>query len=105
MYNANCKHQIVPFHEGDFIYLSTKNIKFDKGLACKLIPKYIGPYRLLKDCGNYLFLVDIPEQLKQRGMHPIFHLSLMRIHHPNDNRLFPGCLDNQIGLPEKKQGK
>ncbi|KAF8806762.1 hypothetical protein BYT27DRAFT_7062170, partial [Phlegmacium glaucopus] len=45
--NANQKRQIVPFKEGDFVYLSTKNITFTKGLARKLIPKYIGPYKIL----------------------------------------------------------
>ncbi|KAF8808863.1 hypothetical protein BYT27DRAFT_7056133, partial [Phlegmacium glaucopus] len=46
--NTNRKRQIVPFKEGDFVYLSTKNITFAKGLAKKLIPKYIGPYKILE---------------------------------------------------------
>ncbi|KAF8799995.1 hypothetical protein BYT27DRAFT_7067093, partial [Phlegmacium glaucopus] len=46
--DANRKRQEVPFETGDFIYLSTKNIKFAKGLARKFIPKYIGPYKILK---------------------------------------------------------
>ncbi|KAF8805365.1 hypothetical protein BYT27DRAFT_7105075, partial [Phlegmacium glaucopus] len=46
--DANRKRQSVPFKEGDLVYLSTKNISFSKGLARKLIPKFIGPYKILK---------------------------------------------------------
>ena len=35
--------------------------------------------------------------MKQRGVHDVFHVSLLRIHELNDNWLFPGHLDNQIG--------
>ncbi|KIY65090.1 hypothetical protein CYLTODRAFT_321354, partial [Cylindrobasidium torrendii FP15055 ss-10] len=42
------------------------------------------------------FQVDIPARLKQRGIHDSFHASLLRMHYPNDDRLFPGRLDSQI---------
>jgi hypothetical protein len=50
--NANQKRQPVPFKEGDLAYLSTKNISFPRGLARKLLPKHIGPYKILNDFGN-----------------------------------------------------
>ncbi|KAF8799604.1 hypothetical protein BYT27DRAFT_7031803, partial [Phlegmacium glaucopus] len=34
---------------------------------------------------------------KQRGVHSVFHSSLLRIHVPNDDQLFPGSMDTQIG--------
>jgi len=95
--DANRKCQLAPFKKDDLVYLSTKNIKFPKGLARKLVPKYIGPYRILQDYGNQSFRLDLPSRLKQRGVHDVFHASLLRIHHPNDDRLFPGRLDNQLG--------
>jgi hypothetical protein len=49
---TNCKHQPIPFKAGNLVYISMKNIKFEKGLAHKLIPKFIGPYRILKDFDN-----------------------------------------------------
>ena len=52
--DANRKRQAVPFKEGDLVYISTKNIIFAKGLACKLIPKYIGPYKIPRDFDNQL---------------------------------------------------
>ena len=88
--DANRKRQEVPFQEGDLVYLSTKNISFPKGLARKLIPKYIGPYKILRDFNNQSFWIELPSHLKQRGVHDIFHASLLRIHEPNDDQLFPG---------------
>ena len=88
--NANRKRQLAPFKENELVYLSSKNISFPKGLARKLIPKFIGPYRILKDFKNQSFLIDLPSHLKQRGIHNVFHAALLRIHVPNDDRLFPG---------------
>jgi hypothetical protein len=42
--DANKKRRPSPFLNGDLVYLSTKNLSFPKGLACKLLPKYVGPY-------------------------------------------------------------
>ena len=84
--NANRKRSIVPFKEGEFVYVSTKNMTFPKGLARKLIPKFVGPYLLLKDYGNQSFRVQLPSHMRQKGIHDVFHLSLLRIHHPNDDR-------------------
>jgi hypothetical protein len=103
--DANRKRQASPFSEGDLVYLSSKNIKFPKGLARKLIPKYLGPYKILKDFENYSFRVDLPSHLKQRGVHDVFHSSLLRIHHPNDDRLFPGRLDAQISHDVDPEGE
>ena len=60
------------------------------------MPKYIGPYRILKDFGNSSFCVELPANLKSRGLHDVFHASLLRIHSPNDDCLFPGQLDSQV---------
>ncbi|KAI0352627.1 hypothetical protein OH77DRAFT_1358058, partial [Trametes cingulata] len=42
------------------------------------------------------FRVDIPSNLRRRGVHDVFHSSLLRIHEPNDDRLFPGRLETQV---------
>ncbi|KAG5735078.1 hypothetical protein E4T56_gene20504 [Termitomyces sp. T112] len=39
--------------------------------------------------------------MRQCGIHDVFHASLLRIHHPNDDRLFPGQLDEQVVEPEQ----
>ncbi|KZS88100.1 hypothetical protein SISNIDRAFT_401331, partial [Sistotremastrum niveocremeum HHB9708] len=35
------------------------------------------------------FKLDLPSDMKSRGLHPVFHSSLLRIHVPNDDRRFP----------------
>ena len=94
--DANKRRQDVPFKQGDLVYLSSQHIKFPKGLARKLIPKYLGPYRILRDFENASFRIELPQHLKKRGVHDVFHSSLLRIHVPNDDRLFPGRMDTQI---------
>ena len=103
--DANRKRRAVPFKEGDLVYLSSKNISFAKGLARKLIPKYVGPYRILQDFNNSSFKLNLPSHLKRRGVHDVFHSSLLREHIPNDDRLFPGRLDTQIGDSPDTEGE
>jgi hypothetical protein len=87
---ANKRRRPCPFVKGDLVYVSTKNISFPKGTSRKLVPKFVGPYRILEDYGNNSFKLDLPDRLKQRGVHPVFHSSYLREHIPNDDRLFPG---------------
>jgi hypothetical protein len=63
--DANQKRQPVPFQNGDLVYLSSKNISFPRGLARKLIPKYLGPHRILKDFDNSSFQLDLSPPLKR----------------------------------------
>ncbi|KAF9441263.1 hypothetical protein P691DRAFT_626764, partial [Macrolepiota fuliginosa MF-IS2] len=42
------------------------------------------------------YKVKISRNLTKRGVHDVFHASLLRIHVPNDDRLFPGRTDSQV---------
>jgi len=95
-HTVNKHHQVSPFALDDLVYLSMKNMSFPKGLARKLIPKYMGPYRITEDFKNNSYRIEIPVSMKQQGIHDVFHVSLMRVHVANDDRLFPSCLDSQI---------
>ena len=75
--NANRKHRVEPFTKGDLVYLSTKNLTFPKGLARKLIPKFIGPYKILEDFGNHSFQLELTPSLRKRGVHNVFHVLLL----------------------------
>ena len=49
MFHANKKHCASDLcHVGDHMYLSTQNLTLPKGRARKLVPKYIGPYKVVK---------------------------------------------------------
>lgn len=101
-HQANKHRMPAPFKDGDLVYVSTKNMKIPKLRARKLMPKYIGPVRIEKVVNeSSTYLVDLPADLKQRGIHPLFHASLLRPHIPNDDRRFPGRqLTQFVGFEE-----
>ncbi|KAJ3475739.1 hypothetical protein NLI96_g11638 [Meripilus lineatus] len=103
--DANRRRRPSPFATGDLVYVSTKNMSLPKGLARKLTPKFIGPYRILRDFGNNSYRLTLSSNLKRRGIHDVFHSSLLRIHEPNDDRLFPGRLDTQVFELEDRDGE
>ena len=48
-FHANKKHCTSNiYHVGDHMYLLTQNLTLPKGRARKLVPKYIGPYKVVK---------------------------------------------------------
>lgn len=100
--DANRRRRPAPFTKDDLVYVSTRNISLPKGLARKLVPKYIGPYRIINDFDNNSYQLELPRNLKRRGIHDVFHSSLLRVHEPNDDRLFPGRLDSQVADLEDK---
>lgn len=40
-----------------------------------------------------------------RGVHNVFHVSLLRVHISNDDHLFPGHAENQVGLTDEVSGE
>ena len=49
MFHANKKHCASDlYHVGDHVYLLTQNLTLPKGRVRKLVPKYIGPYKVVK---------------------------------------------------------
>ncbi|KAI0374719.1 hypothetical protein BV20DRAFT_920585, partial [Pilatotrama ljubarskyi] len=51
------------------------------------------------------FRVELPPSMRRRGIHDVFHASLLRVHEPNDDRLFPGRLDTQVLDLEDKENE
>ena len=90
-HQANKHRQGEPdFEVGSKVYLSTKNLSVPKGCARKLVPKYIGPYEVIEAFpGTSNYTLELPEDLAKRGIHPTFHVSLLRPHVPNDDNAYP----------------
>jgi len=65
-HRANKKRKDPPTLDvGELVYLSTKNLTLPKGRARKLLPKYIGPMRVVASnptTDNYT--IELPQQLK-----------------------------------------
>jgi hypothetical protein len=91
-HQANARRRDEPKIEvGSKVYLSTANLALPKGRAGKLLPKYIGPYEVLKalpETSNYE--LDLPEEMVKRRIHRRFHVNLLKPHQPNDDTSFPG---------------
>ena len=82
------KHQRpgVIYHENDLVYLSTKNLALPKGWARKLMPRFLGPYRVLKAMNDSL---NATIELKYRRISPMFHTNLVQPYVKNNDILFP----------------
>ena len=56
--SANRKCQPAPFTVNDLVYVSMKNMSLPKGHARKLAPKFIGPYKIMRDYVNNSYQLD-----------------------------------------------
>jgi Integrase zinc binding domain len=78
------------FEAGDLVYVSTADLSLPKGRARKLMPKYIGPFKVIDARPEVsTYSVDLPTTLKARRIHNRFHRSRLRAHIANDDALFP----------------
>lgn len=98
---------LSPIGPGDLVYLSTANLNLPKGRARKLTPRFIGPYLVKRgDSRTSAYTLDLPEDLTKRGIHPTFHVSLLRRHEPNDENLFPHrdtATAYDLGTPDSQE--
>ena len=107
-HNSIIKHHVMQAHHanrhrklsenfslGDLVYLSTKNLSLPKGGAKKLLPKFIGPYKIVEaHTAASIVTLDLPPELMAWRVHPMFHMSLIWAHIPNDDGRFP-CHDTK----------
>jgi hypothetical protein len=72
---ANRRRKPVAFAVGQEVLLSTRNLTF-KGPNCrKLLPRWIGPFKVLQLCGLAACKLGL---LPTMHIHPVFHVSLLR---------------------------
>ncbi|KAG8780790.1 hypothetical protein FRC12_022601 [Ceratobasidium sp. 428] len=72
-------------------------MRMPKGLARKSAPKYVGQYkvsRVITPGASYE--VELQKDMRARGIHPVFHASLLRVHSPLDDQRFPGREYGQV---------
>ena len=72
------------------MYLSTQNLTLPKGRVRKLVPKYIGPYKVVKAHNEASTVtLELPPALIARRISPTFHTGLVRKFITNNDKLFP----------------
>ncbi|KAJ9520420.1 hypothetical protein QJQ45_000181 [Haematococcus lacustris] len=78
------------FQVGDRVLLSTMNLRNMVGKARKLLPRYVGPFRIEAHVGEDAVKLTLPPAMSR--IHPVFHVSLLRPYEGNFGRLPPTVL-------------
>ena len=87
--NKKCRTSDL-YHEGDHMYLSTQNLTLPKRRVRKLVPKYIGPYKVAKAHNEASTVtLELPLALVARRISLTFHTGLVRKLVANNDELFP----------------
>ena len=79
----------IEFKVGDEVLLSAKNINtpVDRHRPTqKLVPKFIGPYRIAKVISPTAYKLELPPSFK---IHPVFHVSLLKQYNRQNNYPIP----------------
>ena len=80
---ADLKRRPVQYELGEWVWLSTKNVKFKVDGTKKLLPKYIGPFQITQFVGEDVpndrpapaVKLDLPRSCR---IHKVFHVSLLK---------------------------
>ena len=85
-YSNKHRQPSVKYQINDLVYLLTKNLTLPKHRAQKLMPKFIGPYKILKVMNKSLNVtLELPQEFKDRKINPTFHTNLVRPYIKNDD--------------------
>ena len=77
-YSNKCCKPSIEYQINDLVYLSTKNLALPKHRALKLMPKFIGPYKVLKAMNSLSnIMIEPPQEFKDRRINPTFQTSLV----------------------------
>ena len=77
-YSNKCCQPSVKYQINDLVYLLTKNLALPKHRARKLMPKFIGPYKILKAMNESSNVtLELPQEFKDRKINPTFHTNLV----------------------------
>ena len=55
------------------------------GKKGKLVPRFIGPFKIVRKVGNVAYRLELPAQLS--NVHPVFHVSMLRKYEPDPSHV------------------
>ena len=71
----------IEFNEGDYVLLSTQNLKLLNQKSKKFKTRFIGPYLIEKKVSSQAYKLKLPNTMK---VHPVFHISLLKEYRSNN---------------------
>ena len=78
-YSNKCCQPGIKYQINDLLYLSTENLTLPKHRAWKLMPKFIGAYKILKAMNESSNVtLELPQEFKDRKINPTFHTNLVQ---------------------------
>ena len=76
-----CRTPPPDFKISDKVFVKSDNIRTTR-LSKKLAEKFLGPFEILAQVGSVSFTLYLPDSM--RGIHPIFHVSMLEPSAPNE---------------------
>jgi hypothetical protein len=75
---ADTRRRELTFEVGDYIYLKVSPMRSVRrfNMKGKLVPRYIGPFKILERRGEVAYQLELPESLA--GVHDVFHVSQLK---------------------------
>ncbi|KAJ9530666.1 hypothetical protein QJQ45_014820 [Haematococcus lacustris] len=84
---ANQDRRDVHYKVGQMVLLSTKNMRLKPGKARKLLPRFVGPFKVLDLVGQVAVHLQLPASMSR--LHPVFHVSLIKPYTGTDVGFMP----------------
>ncbi|XP_070036850.1 uncharacterized protein [Nicotiana tomentosiformis] len=86
---ADNRRQDFEFQVDDWVFLMVSPMKgvMRFGKKGKLIPRYIGPYKIIHRVCQVAYELDLPSNME--SVHPVFHVSMLRKGIEDPSRVIP----------------
>jgi hypothetical protein len=78
---ANKGRRHVEYQVGDQVMLSTANIRLKAVGSPKLLPRFVGPFKVVHKVSSTVYRLDLPERWQ---IHNAFHVALLKPYHKSD---------------------